>query len=180
MYLGDILWLSQKGPITSLDFEVQIPQANTVETIIGLVLEIGAGATQKSEIRCLENVEDRQKNYYVDAAKYLGIVRERKQGLLLSPIGQRFCEATPENQARILIRQMFGMYSIRVFCQELIHSQTASIEESIKLGLPRLMQLVEVDEKLGPEKRPYSLETIQRRAQSAQRWIDWIFQQADK
>jgi len=180
VYLGDILWLSQKGPIASLDFEVQIPQANTVETIIGLVLEIGAGATQKSEIRCLEKVKERQKNYYLDAAKYLGFVSELQGGLVLSPVGQRFYDANSDYQQRILIRQMFGVYSIKVFCQELIYSQAANIEESINRGLPRLMQLVEVDEKLGPEKKPYSLETIERRAKSAQSWIRWIFQQVAK
>ena len=180
MYLGDILWLSQTGPITRPDFAVQIPQANTVETIIGLILEIGSGVTLKSDIECLDKVKARQKSYYVDAAKYLGFVRELQEGLVLSPVGQRFCDASPEYQQRILIRQMFGVHSIRVFCQELIYSQAASIEESIKRGLPRLMQLVEVDENLGPEKKPYSLETIERRAQSAQSWILWIFQQVDK
>jgi hypothetical protein len=180
MYLGDILALSQKGPVGKLNYSVELPQANSVERIYNIVIQVGKGLKNKDQLDCLNDVSDRQKDYYVEATIYLGLLTDSSDGLRLSDVGLLFSESEQTEKIEILIRQMFGMHCLKTCFQELVTSGQIPSEREIAAMSSRLQDLIRVDEILGATHRPYSDVTIGRRAEGVHSWLRWIFGQATK
>jgi hypothetical protein len=180
MYLGDIYALAQKGPVAKLNYAIEIPQANTVERIISIIIEVASGASDKDSIRCLEQISDRQKDYYLDATSYLGFIKASGGNWHPTRIARLFSESSETKRTEILIRQMFGMHSIRTTFLELVSMGNKPLLHELKAYLPQLEQLVRVESFLGVAHEPYSEVTIGRRAESSQSWIKWIFLQVSK
>lgn len=180
MHLGDILALSQKGPVGKLNYSVELPQANSVERIYKIVVEVGEGISNKDQLECLKDVGDRQKEYYVEAATYLGLLSDSSTGLELSEVGRLFSESEPQGKIEILMRQMFGMHCIKTCVVELVTSGQTLDNRAIADAANRLEDLIRVDERLGVIHQPYSDVTIGRRAEGAHSWLRWIFGQATK
>lgn len=181
MYLGDIYWLAQKGPISKLHFDLEIPQANTVDRIANIIVEIASGITSKDGLQCLEGISERQKGYYLDAANYLGFIRASGENLKPTKVARLFGDSSETKRVEILMRQMFGMYSLRQAFLELIELGITPNTKSVKEDqMTRLEQLIRTESLFGSDRTEYSEVTIERRAESAHSWLKWIFSQVTK
>jgi hypothetical protein len=181
MYLGDIYGLALKGPTSKLNFDLEIPQANTVDRILKVVLEVASGITSKEDLKCLAGVSDRQKGYYLDAVNYLGFIEVSGANLKPTKVAQLCRDSDATGQVEILIGQMFGMYSIRNCFLELVDlGITPNTKDYKNKHMKRLKQLVRTESQFGAARDDYSDVTIERRAESAHSWLKWIFSHVSK
>lgn len=89
------------------------PQANRLDKVSTTVDAITGGATTASAISKTLGVVERQGHYYGDAAGYLGFIESNKNGELkeysLTPLGEEFSDASPEERRKIIAQQISGM-----------------------------------------------------------------------
>jgi len=137
------------------------PQANDFEKVINLIELIDLGENTKENLADFFSFDPRQSDYYLNAAKYLGLA-DKKQGIMfLTKFGKEVLRMPRSKMHASLIREIFKR---KVFYEsyKIIEEEDYSIED-----------IVEIMKKVGVLKS-YSIKTFKRRAQTIVSWCNWI------
>jgi hypothetical protein len=120
------------NPTISTD---EIPQADTLESVIATVEAVSQGKRSFQEIAQHIGLQGRQGRYYRQAAEILGLIKKtsNKNVSALTPIGQTFLASTVKKREQILINQVLDA---KVF-QSVIGMMAASNGVSNRADLER-------------------------------------------
>lgn len=143
--------------------EVPFPQANSFDLIIKSINFISLNKVSARELAECLKYNEREGKYYIDALRYLGIVKkEDKQGYyILTDEGRFICTKDNSEQKKILI----GL----VLKHEPFHKAFGSYVSNSKI--PEKKEVVEY---IKDSIANLSENTLGRRASTIISWIKWI------
>lgn len=169
-------YLDEPGPIPSLDVllettseehcpELPFPQANDVRRVVDVVDAVCAGIVTRAGLAARFDIDDRQADYYANAAAYLALVQRGPQGFAPTALGTQFAALAYTARQALLLRQIVRRPVFR---------QTA-IKLCSSGNLPTREQVAEwVSSVTGLTGR-----TSLRRAATVLAWIRWARQAAN-
>ncbi len=110
-------YLDEPGPIPTLDVlldstneedcaELPFPQADDLRRVIDVVDAVFAGTTTRSGLATRFDINDRQADYYANAAAYLGFVHRGAEGFELTALGTQFTSLVYAARQVLLLRQI--------------------------------------------------------------------------
>jgi hypothetical protein len=140
------------------------PQANDLNKVIDLVGMVGNGLHSKQEFASAFEFDDRQGDYYANAARYLGFLEKSRDAYVLSDIGRTLLNTmAPSERTLILIKQLSKRPVFRQAIQLLADRElnVENIQES------ELASIIEANTEL-------SGTTPARRASTVKNWLHWI------
>jgi hypothetical protein len=82
------------------------PQADDLRRVIDVVDAAAAGCNSRTRIAARYGFDERQSDYYANAAAFLELLVRGHAGFALSPIGHAFVNAELSERHRLLLRQM--------------------------------------------------------------------------
>lgn len=160
--LADIL--SSTKQVKALPAGIPFPQADSLETVIDFVDALGLGLSEPAEMAEMFDFAVRQAHYYGAAATTLGLVERDEHKFFLTAEGRKFTEAHKQDRTEILLRKLA---SLPVFRDALIQlEETGTTNKEVLAGL-----IMKYDPAVKAES------TALRRAQTVQRWIEWVKEQ---
>jgi hypothetical protein len=140
------------------------PQANDLDKIVDLVSLAAEAARTKSEIAEAFGFDERQGDYYGNAACYLGLLRRGDDGFSLTPAGERFRQLRSRPARTLaLLEAMLAIPSLREALRLLAERQFRA--EKIATG--ELAAVVREATGLGAS-------TPERRASTVRAWLGWV------
>lgn len=140
------------------------PQANDLDKVVELVIMAGAGPKDKEAIAEAFGFEERQADYYGNAACYLGLVRRGEAGFEPTQEGATFLSLKSRGaRTTALLGAMLRVPSLRDAVSLLI-SRDYRVE---KIAPAELAALVKSRTTLGGS-------TPERRASTVRAWLSWI------
>lgn len=140
------------------------PQADDMDKVVDLVRLVPGGLTDKAQFAESFEFDERQGDYYANAAKYLGLLEREGQGFKLTALGEAFCRlASRSARTLCLVKQLLKRPSFRRLIELLVRRNCllASLPEG------EIASLIAEDAGLSPA-------TAQRRALTARTWLTWI------
>ncbi len=166
-----------ESPLADLDFrrlleefpagsepEGAFPQANDLDKVVDVVQAAGNGQVTKASIAALFDIEERQGDYYGNAACYLGLLSRRDGGFEATPDGLEFgaLKGRAERTAR-LVAIMIRIPSLREALKLLVEREF----RAEKIGNRELAEVILKWTGLGAS-------TPARRASTVKAWLVWI------
>lgn len=140
--------------------DAPFPQANDLDKVLDAVDAVGAGVMDKEDIADRFDYDERQADYYGNAAAFLGYLRRETGGFLLTPTGKAFISKPHFERLADVVRRVV---SLPVF-RETAAAVAAGADPSTD----------EIAETLQRRTAGISGTTLPRRAQTVQRWIQWL------
>lgn len=157
----DLASLMHKTRAVTEPLEIPFPQANDMRKVIDVVDAVYAGYTQRRAVTEFYEFADRQASYYVDAARYLGLLVTTRAGYSLTPEGVAFASSSPSDRLRRMASAMLERPVVRMAVERMLVRGTA----------PDRVELAELIAASRPELRGATLE---RRASSLAQWLSWL------
>lgn len=153
---------------------IQFPQANSFERVINICELLYINDVEKNFITEEYSFDVRQSSYYLDAARYLGLVEKTldldgHDCYTLTKLGKSLFSMSYKQRQLRLIEAILSYKSFnltyKAYCKYKRRFSDREIAEFIKqAGV------------LNPETGlPYSQSTYERRASTVRAWINWIF-----
>jgi hypothetical protein len=144
------------------DVAAPFPQANELRRVIDVTDSVAAGLSMRGEISSHYDLDDRQADYYANAATFLGLLARGDVGFALTAKGERFCKLHRNGRIVWLIREIA---SRPVFRQVL---ETTSLSGKLP-SRERIAELI--GELMG-----LTGKTTGRRAGTVLAWSKWILE----
>lgn len=143
---------------------ITFPQANDLDKVIDIITNFNNEINTKSEIASFFDFEERQADYYANAAVYLGFAKKMPKGFFLTDAGKYFITISSRNErTRLLIVQLLKKPCFRKLISLFIKS-------GFDLRLMSSEKVVEIISK----NTELSGTTPARRASTALKWLEWI------
>jgi hypothetical protein len=168
-------YLDEPGPIPSLDVLIEttaeedcstlpFPQANDVRRVIDVVDAVAAGIATRTGLAARFDINERQADYYANAAAFLALVHRGAQGFEPTALGAQFTSlAYPARQA-LLMRQIVRRPVFRQAITKLCSSGSLPVREQVAEWVSAATGL--------------KGETPLRRAATVLAWVRWAQQAA--
>ena len=153
-----------KNAVVEKEPSIPFPQADSFERVINLCELLYKTPLTKTDITKEYGFDKRQTDYYVNAGKYLGLIKEIEgKTLALSDLGQKIMSATPTRK-QLKFAEIILKHSVfnEVLKQQMKTGTILSKNEII--AIMKQQNLFKVT----------SEETYGRRASTIRSWIDWI------
>src|SRR5512133_520630 len=109
-------YLDEPHPIPSLEqllektveenCSLPFPQADDLRRVIDVVDAVAAGVVTRPEIASRFDVNERQADYYANAAAYLGLIHRGQAGFEPTAIGKQFVSCSFSARQTLLLRQL--------------------------------------------------------------------------
>jgi hypothetical protein len=147
------------------DKSVTFPQADKFVRIVDLLdrLYVNEEPITKEEITIESAFDGRQADYYTSAGIYLGLIEKLKPGFVLTEKCREIMKLDPKRKNLELVRAILSHRVFNIVLGEyLMYSEKPSRERIINIMNDNLDSL--------------SPTTIARRAQTVEKWVDWILQ----
>ena len=143
--------------------KIPFPQADSFERIINLCELLDKSELTKNDITTEYGFHKRQTDYYVNAAKYLDLIKEEGDKLILSFTGEKIMQKSPTLKQLSFVKQILK--------HPVFHEV---LKEQLKTGeVLSKSRVVEIMRKY-PLYNVKCENTYERRAQTVSSWIDWI------
>jgi hypothetical protein len=98
------------------------PQANDLDKVLDVVAKVETGVSTKQEIAEAFEFDERQGDYYANAACYLGLLQREEGNFGLTEIGKRFLQTRSRAlRNELVVRQLLSYPSYRAIFQMLQH-----------------------------------------------------------
>ena len=166
--LGELLAATARGPAAD-EPDLPFPQADDLDKVLDTVAAVAAGMTGRDLLADYFEFDERQGDYYANAAAYLGFVVRDAAGFALTAVGQDYLRLRSRRQRmETLLRQLLARPTFRRVL-ELMAARGPV------LPTPPLVELVQVIE----AHTPLTRSTARRRAQTVQSWVKWLHQNVD-
>lgn len=143
--------------------KIPFPQADSFERIINLCELLDKSELTKNDITTEYGFHKRQTDYYVNAAKYLDLIKEEGDKLILSFTGEKIMQKSPTLKQLSFVKQILKH---PVF-HEVLKEQLKTGEVLSKCRVVEIMRKYPLYNVKGEN-------TYERRAQTVSSWIDWI------
>jgi hypothetical protein len=147
--------------------DVPYPQANDLDKVIDIVTRFDDTLNTKESISLYFEFDERQGDYYANAAIYLGFLKrseDEAKTFVLTPLGRELRRCDNRNQRNLLLlKQILAKPIFNTLILDLIR---------LDCNLDRLdnAHIAEVVD----AKTPLSGQTVGRRASTVKRWLRWI------
>jgi hypothetical protein len=144
--------------------EAVFPQANDLDKVVDLLQATGQSDLTKASIAELFDFEERQADYYGNAACYLGLLRKSEGNFLLTAKGLAFAELRARaDRTKFLVTLLIGIPS---FCDavRLLVARDLRVE---KIGNQELAEIILKHTGLAGS-------TPMRRASTVRAWLVWM------
>jgi hypothetical protein len=153
---------------SSLSLGIPFPQANDLNKVIDTVSLVNQGYSTKQELSEIFEFDERQGDYYANAARYLGFLDREGTTFSVSAIGKRLLRlSSPSRRAGLITEQLIR----RPVFHQILHQLLQNNLDINSLDSINISQLVEGQTTLGGA-------TPQRRASTVIQWIKWILEYA--
>lgn len=147
---------------------IPFPQANDLNKVIDTVSLVNQGYATKQEISEILEFDERQGDYYANAARYLGFLDRNGNTFSVSFIGKNLLRlSSPSMRAGLITEQLIRRPVFHQVLKKLLQNNL----EINSLDSMNISELVEDQTTLGGS-------TPQRRASTVIQWIKWIFDYA--
>lgn len=144
--------------------EGTFPQANDLDKVVDLVQAASAEGLSKSQIAETFGFEERQGDYYANAACYLGLLRRARGNFEVTPAGAVFnALRSRAERTRSLVGLMLAIPSLREALRLLVE-RGFRVE---KIGNGELAAVIR-------ERTGLTASTPERRASTLRAWLAWI------
>jgi hypothetical protein len=163
--LSDIRQILYNTKSFKKDKSVTFPQADKFVRIVDLLdrLYVNEEPITKEEITIESAFDGRQADYYTSAGIYLGLIEKLKPGFVLTEKCREIMKLDPKRKNLELVRAILSHRVFNIVLGEyLMYSEKPSRERIINIMNDNLDSL--------------SPTTIARRAQTVEKWVDWILQ----
>lgn len=142
-----------------------VPQADDLNKILELLTLINGGQNTVPEIADYFVFDERQSNYYGEAAEYLGLITRSRGVFELTEKGNQFIATAPKDQQLFIFKLVLNSWLFREL-----------IKRAKRKGYFTKQDIEEViaDVDSGDGSKRYSSSTIGRRRITISSWIDWI------
>ncbi|MEO6097386.1 MAG: hypothetical protein ABIW76_17715 [Fibrobacteria bacterium] len=152
------------GAATGQEPGSAFPQANDLDKVVDLLQSAAGGGLAKAQIAEAFEFEERQGDYYANAAVYLGLMRRVDGFFELTAAGFAFNTLRSRaERTRALVRRMLEIPSLREALRLLVE-RGFRVE---KIGSAELAEIIRVRTSLGAT-------TPERRASTLRAWLVWI------
>lgn len=151
--MSDINFLEEKN-------DVPFPQANTFNIVLDLLSELNSQDMTTEDITNFLEYDPRQTNYYIDAAKYLGLVTKNKK-YTLTNYGKNIMKMNHKDRTLEIIRLILSHKPFYLAMRQQMENysfDTDAIARSIDECRSEINKL----------------STAKRRASTVTAWIKWI------
>lgn len=148
----------------SLVEEIPFPQANDLDKVIDTVSVVNQGYIDKVSIAEIFEFDERQGDYYANAARYLGFLERKDNEFFLTPQGNKLLEYnSPSQRANYIVEQLARRPVFHQVFQYLLDSNL-DFDLVEEINIP---QIIENNTNLKGS-------TPERRASTVRQWLRWI------
>ena len=161
----DIQEILQKT-ILKTEPEIPFPQADNFERIINLCELLNKKVLSKDDVTTEYDFDERQTNYYTDAARYLGLIEKKNSGNIsynLSKFGEKILSQNYKN------RQL--AYCECILSHKVFYETLKKFFDSGEM--PDNKEIVQIMKK-SDLFNIQSEETFKRRSSTIKNWLNWI------
>ena len=158
--------------------EIPFPQADDLDTVVEVAHLIADGKTTKSDLAECFEFNERQGDYYANAAAYLGLIERQNREFVLSAAGSRFVRMASRNErAAYLLESVLK----RPIFHDLLAVLCAKPRSSSLFPAPLSPDDVPQQEIIRIMLRHQALRetTAARRVATIRSWIKWLFKNCD-
>lgn len=110
-------YLDDPGPVPSLDVIIEttdeedcsalpFPQADDVRRVIDVVDAVAAGTVTRAAIAARFDFDERQADYYANAAAYLSLIKKGQTGFEATAVGREFVSLSFTARQTLILRQI--------------------------------------------------------------------------
>jgi hypothetical protein len=144
--------------------EGTFPQANDLDKVVDLVQAAAAESLNKSQIAETFGFDERQGDYYANAAGYLGLLRRAEGNFEVTPDGAAFnALRSRAERTRALVGIMLGIPGLREAVRLLVERDF----RAEKIGNGELAAVIR-------DRTGLKGSTPERRASTLRAWLAWI------
>lgn len=148
--------------------DVPYPQANDLDKVIDIVINLDDETLDtKESISRFFDFDERQGDYYANAAIYLGLLKHdggKPRKFELTPLGRKLRRCNNRNQRNLLLlKQILAKPTFNILFQDLIR-----LDYNLdRLSNSHIVELIDANTTV-------SRSTLGRRASTVKRWFQWI------
>ena len=156
---------SNETLIKNIESDIPFPQANDLNKVIDTVTLVNQGYTSKQELADILEFDERQGDYYANAARFLGLLDRENNNFYITDSGKAFLKLTSSIKRAEFIAEQLAIRPVfhQVFHQLLVNGPEIDSLDSIDI------------ETIVEENTELSGSTPHRRASTVKQWIRWIF-----
>ncbi len=157
---------------------VPYPQADDLDKVVDIIHLVAAGISTKSEISEYFDFDERQGDYYLNAATYLGFIERARQQFILTASGRRFCSIRSRSErTTLLIAHLLKKPTFREIFQRLcdrphhlrLFENYWSVDELVSSDIASIIQA----------RTSLNCQTASRRALTARSWVKWVLKNSE-
>ncbi|RXE57149.1 hypothetical protein ABH15_03235 [Methanoculleus taiwanensis] len=147
--------------------DVPYPQANDLDKVIDIVTRFDDNLNTKDLIALSFEFDERQGDYYANAAIYLGFLKrddDEEKRFDLTPLGEELRRCSNRTQRNLLLlKQILAKPTFNVLMRDLIQ-RDCNLDRLDKNHIAEVIR----------ENTTLSGQTVGRRASTVKRWLHWI------
>lgn len=151
--------ITSRIPTVTNPKQVPFPQADDFSKVIDVIDAVERGVNTKVKIANYYEYDERQADYYSNAASYLGFI-EKRDRWNLTKIGNEIKGLSREERIRLILIQLLNKRVIRDSFELYINQNKTISKEQIVSIIQKHLNL--------------NSTTAGRRALTVMRWIEWI------
>ena len=155
-------------PNNSLTIGIPFPQADDLNKVIDTVSLIRQGFTNKQELADVLEFDERQGDYYANAARYLGFLDRDNVNFSVTESGKQLLSLpSPSKRAEYVTKQLANRPVFYTVFHELLKNNL-NIESLDSIDIPLIIE----------NQTDLSGSTPERRASTVRQWVKWIYEYA--
>jgi hypothetical protein len=162
--IADIDWPRLFREVACESEAAPFPQADDLDKVVDLVKLAGSGLADKTQFAEFFEFDERQGDYYANAAKYLGLLERDGHGFQLTELGAAFNRLTARAERTTCIARQFLK---RPALRRIVELLAARNYLLASLGEEEISGIIAESARLNPT-------TARRRALTARVWMAWL------
>lgn len=157
------------GDLLPFEPSVPFPQADDLDKVIDTIRAVNEGVQTKESLATFFEFDERQGDYYANAAAYLGFLTRTREGFVISETGRNYLGLRSRRQRmEALVRQLLIRPTFRQVLERL---QERRFDPS-QIQRAEIAQVIQANTDLRKS-------TPTRRSQTVQSWVKWLHQNVD-
>lgn len=149
--------------------DIPYPQANDLDKVVDLISHVKQGHTTKTSLAEIFEFDERQGDYYANAARYLSFISKSNNEFFTTPLGDEFLDIRPASQrTEFIIRQLMKRPTFRNVFQ-LIATRNLDFDHISNEEITSF--IINFTNLTGS--------TPPRRASTVRSWLNWVAQNVE-
>jgi hypothetical protein len=145
-----------------------VPQADDLNKVLELLTLINEGQNTVSDVADYFVFDERQSNYYGEAAEYLGLITRHRGVFELTERGSEFISTPPDQQQIYAAKLVANSWVFREMIRRARRKRYFTIED--------VEGVIAMAKAPGKQQR-YTRTTVSRRRQTIVSWVEWLADQ---